>query len=224
MKTYSAKDHARLRSKFPNSEAIGTNYSQTFQDMFVLTMLKGKRDGYFLEIGANHPVEINNTYLLETVFGWRGISIDIEKQYETLHREAKRTNTFITGDALKIDYKRVLGENNFPKQIDYLQIDIDPATQSLKCLQMLPLTDYKFSIITFETDVYQGCHDQVKNESRRILGEHDYVLVAGNISNVGHGDPYEDWWVDPTVIDPDLISLFLSKFDLNIPGDELLLA
>ena len=42
-----------------------TTYSQAGQDLFVSSILKQKNDGYFLEIGSNHPIQHNNTYLLE---------------------------------------------------------------------------------------------------------------------------------------------------------------
>ena len=47
---------------------IKANHSQAYQDLFVLTMLSGKKNGRYLEIGGNHPSEFNNTYLLETEF------------------------------------------------------------------------------------------------------------------------------------------------------------
>lgn len=207
-----------LKHKFPGLESIHRNYSQTFQDMFVLTMLNGKRNGMFLEIGAQDPIEFSNTYLLESMFGWKGISIEIDKAYADLHK-SKRTNTFISGDALKIDYAELLA--NYPKQIDYLQIDIDDS--SLDCLMKLPLTNYRFSTITFEHNVYQGSHGSyVQTVSRRIFQQYEYVMIAGNISNANHFDAFEDWWVDPKVIDSNLIEMFKQKGEANIPGDELL--
>ena len=41
-------------------------------------MLKNKRQGTFLEIGAQHPVYYSNTWRLETEYDWTGISIDRE--------------------------------------------------------------------------------------------------------------------------------------------------
>ena len=66
---YFKKDYDNLRHKFPGAENIENNYSQAFQDMFVLSMLDGKRNGTYVEIGGDHPVVINNSYLLESEFG-----------------------------------------------------------------------------------------------------------------------------------------------------------
>ena len=48
-------------------------YGQAEQDKFVLNMLNNKENGYFLEIGSNDPIHINNTYILEKDYNWKGI-------------------------------------------------------------------------------------------------------------------------------------------------------
>ena len=62
-------------------------------------------------------------------------------------------------DATTVDYKAIFEENNFPNQIDYLQVDIEPAQQTLNALLQLPHDDYRFSVITYETDVYRDGPD-----------------------------------------------------------------
>jgi FkbM family methyltransferase len=47
--------------------------SQRRQDLFVLQQLNHKSNGYFVEFGATNGVDISNTHLLETEFGWKGI-------------------------------------------------------------------------------------------------------------------------------------------------------
>jgi hypothetical protein len=221
MKKY-ISDNVSLKHKFPDLELIKQNYSQTFQDIFVLTMLNGKRNGTFLEIGAGDPTESSNTYLLEKVFGWHGISIETNEKFEILHKQ-NRTNTFVLGDALKVDYEKLLSD--YPKQIDYLQIDIDPAIQFLNCLLKLPMESYRFSVITFEHEIYrlpEGSY--VRGASRTIFKRYGYELIAGNISNESHNDVYEDWWIDPRIVDSTLVKMFKHDNDVNMPGDELLQA
>jgi len=207
-----------LKYKFPGLNVIQQNYSQTFQDMFVLTMLNGKRNGTFLEIGAQDPIEISNTYLLESVFGWHGISIEIDNKFSELHKKY-RTNTFVCDDALKLDYTKILA--NYSRQIDYLQVDIDNSAYD--CLMDLPLVDYRFSVITFEHDAYRTAQGSyTRQASRSLLRKYGYTLIAGNISNISHDDVYEDWWVDPKVVDSKLIEMFCGGENACIPGDELL--
>lgn len=211
-----------LKHPFPGVENIQNNYSETCQDMYVLTMLNGKRDGYFLEIGAQDPIKISNTYLLESQFNWKGISIDLDPNVAPKHKE-HRKNIFISGNALEIDYAKILVEHNFPHQIDYLQVDIDPCIQSLNCLKVLPLEEFRFSVITFETDEYRGGEGpRVRAEERQILKSYGYELMAGHICNHGPHDFYEDWWVDPAVISAELIDKFQRSLDTYMRGAEYL--
>lgn len=47
--------------------------SQLRQDLFVLSELEFKKDGFFVEFGATNGVDLSNTYLLEKRYGWKGI-------------------------------------------------------------------------------------------------------------------------------------------------------
>lgn len=50
------------------------HYSQFAEDVLVGKLL-GKKPGFYVDIGANHPKRYSNTYLLYKA-GWRGINID----------------------------------------------------------------------------------------------------------------------------------------------------
>ena len=54
----------------------GESGSQLGQDLWVAKRSGGKRDGYFVDIGATDGIHINNTYLLESSYGWKGICIE----------------------------------------------------------------------------------------------------------------------------------------------------
>lgn len=55
------------------------SYSEYGQDAFVLRRVyKGKANGIFVDIGANHPIVDSNTYLLE-LNGWTGLAIEPQK-------------------------------------------------------------------------------------------------------------------------------------------------
>lgn len=51
-------------------------FSQYRQDEIVSKLLGGKREGYFIDLAANDPVRISNTYALETNFDWKGLCLE----------------------------------------------------------------------------------------------------------------------------------------------------
>ena len=57
-------------------EMLNDTYSQLDQDITVVKFFKGKRNGYFIEIGANDGITLSNTYLLEKKYDWKGICIE----------------------------------------------------------------------------------------------------------------------------------------------------
>lgn len=177
---------------------LDTNfYSQATQDLFVLKMLGNKKYGFYVEIGSGPPVDSNNTYILEKEFGWKGVSIEYDRSLVEGYN-MQRTNKSILGDATELDYSIIFNEKDVSPQIDYLSVDIDPATNTLKALQRLPHNEYRFSVITFEHDRYRW-GDDIMLKSRNFLSDLGYELVVSNV-NV-FGKDFEDWWIDPTIVD-----------------------
>lgn len=222
---YTREKWESLRFKFPGSENIQENFSQAYQDMFVLSATDGKEGGTFLEIGAFDGSFISNTLLLEKNFGWRGVSIDIEKSALESFKGMGRTSNFILGDALQLDYKEILKENFSGKRIDYLMIDIEPTLNTFECLKKIPLDDYRFSVITYETDFYDlntplETREMVRRESRKILKSYGYTLVVGDVANTGKEDIFEDWYLDSTFFDEEYISKFIESESFSQPSEK----
>jgi len=114
-KNYDSSKHNLLRYKFKDSQTIQNNYSQVYQDMFVLSMLKGKRNGSFVEIGGADPYLGNNTCLLEKMFDWKGVSVEYDKKYIDSYKKERPNTKIFHKDALDIDYKDFLNKNfNYP--------------------------------------------------------------------------------------------------------------
>jgi hypothetical protein len=55
------------------SANVAHSRSQVFQDLFVVFVLKGKRNGFFVEFGATDGLNLSNTVILERDRQWRGI-------------------------------------------------------------------------------------------------------------------------------------------------------
>lgn len=64
--------------------------SQIGQDLFVLSQLRYKRGGYFVEFGATNGIDLSNSYLLEKRFGWTGILAEPAVCWHRALRENRR--------------------------------------------------------------------------------------------------------------------------------------
>jgi hypothetical protein len=172
------------------------------QELFVIDILQQKKHGYYVELGAFNSKLGSNTYHLEKDYLWEGVSFEVvdERRSEFV---SNRTNPCY-GDALQFNYIEYFEKNNYPKQIDYLQVDIDAGYDydcrplgnhylTLLGLISLPLTQYRFSIITFEHDANMYFRNAAMRDAQReILDSLGYTLVVR--------EKHEDWWVDPNVI------------------------
>lgn len=159
------------------------------QESYVISMLKEKKNGYYVELGSGDPVEGNNTHLLEEAFNWTGLAIDIDENLADKYNKERR-NTCIAADALTFDYIKYFEEHNYPKVIDYLQIDIDGHEEGrcLLALLALPMLKYKFRIITIEHDLCRNFKWQsMRDAQREILHSLGYSLTTQLDG--------EDWWV-----------------------------
>jgi hypothetical protein len=175
------------------------SYSQAGQESFVINTLREKQNGFYLEIGAYDSKIMSNTYLLETQFGWTGVGLEIDpsraNEYNT-----NRSNKCLNVDATTFDYLDYFIKNDLPTRIDYLQIDIEPAYQSLNALKALPLDRYRFSVVTFEHDLYVDTNNAlIKQEAIDIFEKFNYKLVEENVMH--EGNVFEDWWIDGEILD-----------------------
>jgi len=171
-------------------------YSQAGQDLFVLSMLEGKKNGSYIEIGGADPFESNNTFLLEKDYFWKGFSVEFDELLAS-RNNSMRVNSCICADATTFDYRSQLKLLNFPTQIDYLSVDIDPAENTYLALKKCPFDGCRFSVITYEHDLYTS-GTAYADLSRTFLESHGYQLVAKNVKCFGR--TFEDWWIDPNVI------------------------
>jgi len=195
------KGSNELLFKFPGYEKIERNYSQVLQDIFVLTMLEGKEHGFFLEIGSGDAYYGSNTALLEKVFKWKGISIDLNSPNNF---NEHRSSVVIKRDATTIDYKKTLSNAGIKPGgvVDYLQLDCEPAETTYQVLLKIPFDDYKFGVITYEHDTYIS-GPEYRDLSRKYLRNLGYVLVFSNVAP-DNLCAFEDWWVHPSVVNLEL--------------------
>lgn len=218
---YTKELHPKLKYAFKNSNKIEKNYSQAYQDMFVLAMLEGKEKGTYVEIGAADPYYNNNTALLEKDFGWTGISLDINKE-EVNKFNKQRINTCLLQDATTADYEQLFINNRLDTVIDYLQLDIEPAEITFSVLLNIPFNKYKFRIITFEHDYYLNHSTDYKKLSRNFLKSQGYKRVVGDIAPDSNST-FEDWWVHPELVDSEILMAMVDYSEETKRADKYML-
>tara|TARA_B100000287_G_C20652028_1_gene787242 strand:+ start:1121 stop:1837 length:717 start_codon:yes stop_codon:yes gene_type:complete len=216
------------------------NYnSDAGQDAFVLNATKFKKHGFFLEFGAQHPINSNNTYILDNEYDWIGMMVEWHSKYQHLYEEYRGKDVmYVIEDALALSYDSIFKEAKFPKNIDYLQIDLEAGMMTpldlLMKLENEVMDDYKFATVTFEHDIYcarpnskdnvggeqngwvpynpENFH-QVRDKSREIFERHGYFSVFKDVKcSRKYQNPFEDWWVHPDLVDMNHIQKII---DLN---------
>jgi FkbM family methyltransferase len=90
-------------------------YSQGGQDIYVTRILKEKKDGYFVEIGACDGILISDTYLLEKNYNWKGICVEATP-YRIQDLKNNRPNAICIESA-------VFSESNL--QLDFTTTSLD---------------------------------------------------------------------------------------------------
>jgi len=75
------------------------SYSISNVDLIIDRMFSKKNKGIYVDVGCNHPIKYNNTYLLYKK-GWSGINIDLDKdsidQFNNLRKRDTNIKALIT--------------------------------------------------------------------------------------------------------------------------------
>ena len=205
-------------------------YSYEQQDEFIVNIFNLKRDGFFLDIGCAHPIIGNNTYTLDSVFGWKGFCFDL---YNIIpgHWDLKSNQPVNYGwsdvrkaplmimDATTPDFTEFL-RNNVPKDlvVDYVSLDIDIPGHNFSLMGLNRILDagIKFKAVTLEHETYKWGND-ISTNTRHKLEELGYVRLIENVRLWGggllpdEGVFSEDWWIHPQYFDEKLLKAKQSK-------------
>lgn len=191
-------------------------YSQAGQDKWVWDILQGKRDGFFVDVGAYDGVESSNTYALE-LMGWRGICIEANVDaFNSLIQKRGSVNVNIavnnfdgfctfSGDRIGSNgmlmpcstLTTILDSHNCPVVIDYLSIDIEG--KEFDVLSTFDFAKYAVKLITVEHNLY--C-DGPYNKDRifELLTGKGFIRAVEDVKCLDpnpawFGQPYEDWYI-----------------------------
>ncbi len=65
----------RKLTHLKNFDKLQISYSQEGEDILIDRVLHHKKNGFYIDVGAYHPVKLSNTYRFY-LRGWKGINID----------------------------------------------------------------------------------------------------------------------------------------------------
>jgi FkbM family methyltransferase len=79
----------------PFRAQYGPNHNtEHYEEWFIRDFFADRRNGVFLDVGANHHQQSSKTYYLESQLGWSGIAIDPLKQFEEGYRQYRPRTKF----------------------------------------------------------------------------------------------------------------------------------
>lgn len=181
-------------------------HSQAGQDLLVASITKNIFGGFFVEVGCSHPVELSNTYALETELGWRGLMLDSDQNAVDMCR-AQRKSKVVCADATKFDFRPDLMA--LPTRVHYLSFDVDqfqiPALDNF--LRAADETKTRFAVLTVETDFYRF-GPEPREKIIQMLGARGYDIFADRVKS--RGCDFETWWVDLALVKVGAVDLFRS--------------
>lgn len=100
----------------PFRQRYGPNrQSEGFEEWFIRDFFGDRRNGIFVDVGANHHQLANNTYYLEKSLGWSGVAVEPLAEFEAGYREHRpltRFRAFFVSDRSDERAKVYVGDNS----------------------------------------------------------------------------------------------------------------
>ena len=178
MKLTTSKLYWKIQRRLRKFNIAKGGYSQYGQDVVVFDLLKNKKDGIFVDIGANDGTTFSNSLLFEES-GWSGICVEPHPQmFDILKRNRKcnLVNACISGEDTAVEFlvieggsNMLSGIQNFMDASDLERIDRDikssgGSKQIIEIESLSPTTllnRYAFKSIDFLSIDTEGCELQI---------------------------------------------------------------
>jgi FkbM family methyltransferase len=78
------------------SKAYGpARNSEHEEEWAIRDFFHDRREGFFVDVGANDYRRFSNTYYLETTLGWSGLAIEPQRQFESDYRKYRPRSRFL---------------------------------------------------------------------------------------------------------------------------------
>jgi len=216
-------------SKLPDEQVpfilknLKKSKSQLRQDLFVLSQLKGKQNGFFVEFGSTNGVDVSNTFLLEKEFGWRGILAEPAKCWHgaleknrSCHLD-KRCVWNVSGSAVvfnEVDTKELSTIDSFSFGDVHKEARKKGQKYKVKTITLLDLLDYyqspkEIDYLSIDTEGSEfeilSVFDFEKYKFKVITCEHNFTPIREKIFKLLTSQNYvriyedvsffDDWYV-----------------------------
>ena len=132
-------------------------YSMYGEDLFINNYFKNKKNGIYLDVGAYHPLDGNNTYLLYKKKNWHGINIDVNPLSVELFQKARKFDLNIN---TAVSNKKGFVTLYFRKKINMLN------TLSKKIARIHFRNGFKEKII--KSNTLDNILDQTRYKNKKI--------------------------------------------------------
>ena len=132
-------------------------YSMYGEDLFINNYFKNKKNGIYLDVGAYHPLDGNNTYLLYKKKNWHGINIDVNPLSVELFQKARKFDLNIN---TAVSNKKGFVTLYFRKKINMLN------TLSKKIARIRFKNGFKEKII--KSNTLDNILDQTRYKNKKI--------------------------------------------------------
>jgi FkbM family methyltransferase len=200
-------------ARHPESQALLDKYgpqknSYSEEEWSIRDFFKDRRDGFFVDVGANDYRITSNTYYLDTVLNWKGIAVEPQKQFEAdylKYRPRTKFVSFFVSDASNQLAKMYLvnkssliasGNRGFTEQVGEKAKEVEVATitlndlldsEGVKKIDFLsidielwePKALAGFDVERFRPElVCIEAHPQVRQQILDYFAQHHYTVVG----------------------------------------------
>jgi hypothetical protein len=154
------------------------SYSYDGADLICANILRDVAGGTYIDIGANHPVDMNNTNYFYNL-GWRGLAIDGNDEFQNLwsiYRPEDIFNSALVSNTNK--------EVQFTKYEDHTMSTIDPTSEnrySQRSNNVCIEREFRQSVTLFELKQEYLLNQEVHFLSVDVEGEDLNCLIGARL-------------------------------------------
>ena len=180
------------------------NYSQNNEQQIIINLFKGKRDGIFMDIGANDGVTLSNTFALANNFGWTGLLVEASpkayerllKNYELIDRDFDFQNIAIGTMDGYLDFHES-GELLGKGDVALVSSAVPNELKRWESLNM-PFTKIKVPSTTVETMLARSRHSKfdllsidIEGMELEVLPQIDFFKLGIKVACIEWNSKYE---------------------------------